>query len=838
MIGNLIIDKSSMNISYFLATVCIINRNGGKMTRQEFVKQMAGFMNVSPFDNSGREVRTPYNKSILPRYFGFVDRAEENGTEFLVLTHRGRKLVEMVGEDPGEDADNRYSINSKYREEFIDLIFDSVIFDSFGKNNCGALTSNTDVEPPKVVFKAIQELGGATAEEICYVMYGLNKGVFSSFSKAIEAVLKDRSSSQNDYSRILDGWGVSNIVNDFKIANIFTNDNICLLVRDSEKVYNFSSTLGQQRLNQIKSIDAIYRPFRLFVYTDGDEKTIQKWIRDTVLGRVGNNDFVFQYKKGDTMIGYKKGGTFIPGIFENALLKAFKYPKKNVYIIFNGVSESELPVILDKYYPLLKIIDDLADSKHGWSESFIEDEDTYRFIEAGTSTDLEYNRVRIPSNLQMVGVNILKNIPDNINYDFEIQRAFVKSVNPGTVSSIKYKTNLQSAFERNKIYFGAPGTGKSHELNLAKDSLLVNNKDYDYERVTFHPDYSYANFVGTYKPVPCKDDNGKDSITYEYIAGPFMRIYSKALINANWGTGNVKPFLLIVEEINRANAAAVFGDVFQLLDREDNVSEYPIQTSKDMREYLVKEFNKAGMQVSAEAFKEIRIPDNMFIWATMNSADQGVFPMDTAFKRRWEFEYLGIDKNETKIAKNFIKMQLGEKVKKVKIVRWNDIRKAINKRLASLGINEDKQLGPYFISKSIIDPDIAATNGKGKEINWASFSKTFKSKVIMYLFEDAGKQKRDKIFKTGLYNDDKYGEKKYLRYSNICKKFDEIGLEVFVDEISSKVEEISDGGQQKSSNGASALPQTDSGVRAPDSINDTNNLNRNDNNTVPDSQPD
>ena len=138
--------------------------------------------------------------------------------------------------------------------------------------------------------------------------------------------------------------------------------------------------------------------------------------------------------------------------------------------------------------------------------------------------------------------------------------------------------------------------------------------------MTFHPDYSYANFVGTYKPVPCKDSDGKDAITYSYVPGPFMRTYVKALQNSR--TDAPKPFLLVIEEINRANVAAVFGDVFQLLDRgDDEVSEYPIQASEDIKKYLAGELGG-----NPDDYAEIRIPDNMFIWATMNSADQGRIP--------------------------------------------------------------------------------------------------------------------------------------------------------------------------------------------------------------------
>lgn len=321
-------------------------------------------------------------------------------------------------------------------------------------------------------------------------------------------------------------------------------------------------------------------------------------------------------------------------------------------------------------------------------------------------------------------------------------------------------TGYKSAFPYNRIIFGAPGTGKSYRLNKDREELLKDGNEKNYERVTFHPDYSYANFVGTYKPIPYQKEDGEEGITYEYVPGPFMRIYVEALKNSR--TDNIKPYLLIIEEINRANVAAVFGDVFQLLDRdENNVSEYPIEASEDMKKYLAKELGG-----TPNNYKKIYIPDNMFIWATMNSADQGVFPMDTAFKRRWEFSYLGIDEKEEGIENRYIILGNGEFKRKVE---WNKLRKAINNKLGSLKVNEDKLLGPYFLSSKAI-----SVNEKG-EIDKAVFEPIFKGKVLMYLFEDAAKQRRKSLFAL---DDDN------IRYSSICKEFDEKGVYVFDSDIS------------------------------------------------------
>lgn len=325
---------------------------------------------------------------------------------------------------------------------------------------------------------------------------------------------------------------------------------------------------------------------------------------------------------------------------------------------------------------------------------------------------------------------------------------------------ICYSTGYHSEFSRNRILFGAPGTGKSFTLNHEKDLLLADGGEY--ERVTFHPDYSYANFVGTYKPVPCKDSDGKDAITYSYVPGPFMRTYVKALQNSRTDAPN--PFLLVIEEINRANVAAVFGDVFQLLDRgNDEVSEYPIQASEDIKKYLAGELGS-----NPDDYAEIRIPDNMFIWATMNSADQGVFPMDTAFKRRWDFTYLGIDDSEAGIVGKKVILGQGDYRR---IVEWNALRKAINNELLTYKVNEDKLMGPYFISKKNLPED--------EMIDPAVFARIFKNKVIMYLFDDAAKQKRITLFGG-------CDEKAKNQYSKICREFDTKGVYIFCEGISSQ----------------------------------------------------
>ena len=266
------------------------------------------------------------------------------------------------------------------------------------------------------------------------------------------------------------------------------------------------------------------------------------------------------------------------------------------------------------------------------------------------------------------------------------------------------------------------------------------------ERVTFHPNYSYAQFVGAYKPKSDFveiDGRSQKEISYEYVPGPFMRVYVNAINNPD------KKFLLLIEEINRANVAAVFGDVFQLLDRKNGSSQYPVTASEDQKSFL----KSVGIEDD-----KIIIPSNMYIWATMNSADQGVLPMDAAFKRRWDFEYLGIDDNQAQISTYSVPFTRNGS----KTINWNDFRVKLNEKLAvELKINEDKQLGPFFMNENSL---------KNAALNPDKFVRLFESKVLMYLFEDVVKMNPKKLFSN-------CGED--LRYSKICEQWELNGPAIF-----------------------------------------------------------
>lgn len=321
----------------------------------------------------------------------------------------------------------------------------------------------------------------------------------------------------------------------------------------------------------------------------------------------------------------------------------------------------------------------------------------------------------------------LNNVKEEVKNEVCNQLDIVKNMLMGgnDIDSMKWDGKIDKP--NNRIIFGAPGTGKSHRI---KQDIEIYNLRGLFKRVTFHPNYTYSQFVGSYKPISknvTEGDIKKEVISYEFVPGPFLKVLLDALKDEKNGV----PHILVIEEINRANPAAVFGDVFQLLDRNSQgQSSYTISMSDEMKKYVCKELGKD--------IEELYIPNNMYIWSTMNSADQGVYPMDSAFKRRWSFEYIGIDENEEQLkGKAYEFIQLKNEDGDYTSHEWNKVRTTINKKLKNGKVNEDKFLGPFFLSKTELLKSKEDTN---------QFDTIFKSKVLMYLYEDILKHKKIDFF--------------------------------------------------------------------------------------------
>ena len=301
-----------------------------------------------------------------------------------------------------------------------------------------------------------------------------------------------------------------------------------------------------------------------------------------------------------------------------------------------------------------------------------------------------------------------------------------------------------------QIFYGAPGTGKSHTIN-------EETNEEDVIRTTFHPDTDYSTFVGAYKPttkeVELRDLSGhkvvekgefvkEDRIVYEFVAQSFLQAYVSAWKKyADANEDEPQKQYLVIEEINRGDCAQIFGDLFQLLDRNDKgFSDYPIKADADMKRQLQKAFTELdiaqkdkinalykGKDVVSQVLggEILLLPNNLYIWATMNTSDQSLFPIDSAFKRRWDWTYMPISNAE---------MHWVIEVNGYNYDWWQFLEK-INEKIGSTTNSEDKKLG-YFFCKAQ-DGVISA--------------KTFVGKVIFYLWNDVFK---DYEFGDAIFNDE------------------------------------------------------------------------------------
>lgn len=363
---------------------------------------------------------------------------------------------------------------------------------------------------------------------------------------------------------------------------------------------------------------------------------------------------------------------------------------------------------------------------------------------------------------------------DGVWYDITNLLTYLTIADSRTYKDVVYRTPIYKAnaieqkpcindvdWPHNMLVHGAPGTGKSFTVNKKAAESFGNNV----RRVTFYEDYSYEKFVGAYMPVQdvkttnlsfddkvgCAKGEG---IAYKFKAGIMANIlaeaYAELIIakNKNYYSkhknddsnnlanaetihldelykiddGEVKPqkFCLIIEEINRAPAASVFGDFFQLLDRKNGLSTYSISVSDEFKEWFVDkveqlceahyddstddsiyEINKQTAELVAD---NLKLPPNLYIWTTMNSADQGVFPLDTAFKRRWSYLYMSVDDNQRideKTGNPIIQMTKIPYKGEIIDVDWDVFRNAINKAMQYAGcIEEDRLIGTWYFNEN------------------------------------------------------------------------------------------------------------------------------------------
>lgn len=389
--------------------------------------------------------------------------------------------------------------------------------------------------------------------------------------------------------------------------------------------------------------------------------------------------------------------------------------------------------------------------------------------------------------------NAIKDDPSNVQshnrYSSAVTdyKGFVEEITKGLNSTQANYNNGLSHHAANLIIYGTPGCGKSYYVDnvlLGQLSLVPDTRGNVF-RTTFYPDYSNVDFVGQIIP---KTDG--TNVTYEMMPGPFTLALEKAYQNLE---ANNDPVVLVIEELNRGNAAAIFGDIFQLLDRDEKGnSRYHIK-NQYIQAYLDKAFEDDG-----KTFSDIYIPNNLYLIATMNTSDQNVFKLDNAFKRRWSFQKMKNFFDSSHPYKNyFVPGMDGRKI------TWETLVKTINDYMLDLGAEgeitaEDKQIGVYFLDKdSLINPAVASSltaDDKAKK------EQEFESKTLEYLWDDVAK-----------YDPTQWFRKDIRSLDDLMEKYPHDGEKVFADDFREKLEENLEAVAKASEAATSSVETTEEG---------------------------
>ena len=375
----------------------------------------------------------------------------------------------------------------------------------------------------------------------------------------------------------------------------------------------------------------------------------------------------------------------------------------------------------------------------------------------GTIFYKEYQKQNLPSE------EILRHDLEDM---LEIYEEYYEKIYKGNDDFVPKPTFISSKenVTMQKILFGAPGTGKSFKIDDPAKGYGLKVVDESRKfRTTFHPDYDYAQFVGAYKPKPVDAEAKKIEITYSFVSQVFAKAYAAAWMqyfaSGNESTAENQVYL-VIEEINRGNCAQIFGDIFQLLDRDsEGFSQYTIDADCDFADWL--ENNDAGLKSVWDNYKaevgegKLKLPPNLNILATMNTSDQSLFPMDSAFKRRFDWEYVPISFDGKDAANYQIDIDGS-------FYSWKNFVETVNDKILDLTESEDKQLGEFFIK-----PDNGNIISKER----------FLGKVMFYLWNEICKDehKNGSFFRT---KDDGY-----FTFQDLYKPEKKDLLKKFMDEL-------------------------------------------------------
>lgn len=562
-----------------------------------------------------------------------------------------------------------------------EVLMNSLETVKFGRDNYGCPESSSDIEPPSLYVRAILDMGYLTYREFAYLLWKLEDLGFN-YTDVI-AELKN-----------LRGEGTINLGEE---ANKYADCKpIMILVRWGFLAENETDSSGGKHIIIAPEVFQKYenRLRNLKIYN------VDMSVYNDILVNSNFDDISLEENKKQFRDWLSKQHTIngtlcTPSMVSNncsALKKVCKLMKFSEYTDLASIFEI---VDMDTFVQVKNLIMNHPDYET------VNKACNNRFL----STGLKWYEKYLNEMISISQNNILEN-------------------------TAKYKKILECSFDAqitseyiNLIVYGTPGCGKSWYV---KNNLLKDYKPENIIRTTFYQDYTNTDFVGQIMPIVSGED-----VTYKFNPGPFTIALRKAIEVPN------EPVALVIEELNRGNAPSIFGDIFQLLDRENGKSEYRI-TNVNVQKYL-------SDIIPNMEFNFIMLPANLSIIATMNTSDQNVFTLDTAFKRRWDFKKL---KNKFKSDHPY----KGYLVPGMNNITWemfvNDINNFIEN--SSDLQSEDKQLGVFFVSRKLLCKNVRDITNELKE--------RFAYKVLEYLWDDVAKFDRDNWFNSNIKSLDKLVE--------------------------------------------------------------------------------
>lgn len=454
------IDKSSVELRYLFKSLKIVEMNNGKIDRFNFIIHMETYMkniysNITGKDllnwgyscvyyllkspsvlNAGEYKRTAYNKTKLARYYGLLRIAKDKNTTFIFLTKRGKEICDII-----EELHNK-NFNIKDYNKLKKNILSSVLFDSFGKNNDGMEQSKSDVEPPKILLKAILDLNYITSEEYIFLIFALDNKDYNNLGDALEEIKKSRRES-NDFisTRInelseLYRKNLQNFINDNKMISFF--EQIKIIDKYEEKFY-LNDEIKREYTGLIKKLNPFYKNLQLLLIGNpGSGKSY--YINNIILGNIVEtkqvvrtiiypdydySDFIGFIKP--TTINKKINYSFEPGPFTLALEKCFKNPKKNIYLVIEDINRGNISAIFGDIFQLLDRFDNFNSSKHCMSKYYIKNDYVYNYLfkklNSTQRRKLKKNRIFLPSNLHLI-MSLNNSEENNYFLDTAFKRRF------------------------------------------------------------------------------------------------------------------------------------------------------------------------------------------------------------------------------------------------------------------------------------------------------------------------------------------------------------------------------------------------------------------------------